>query len=94
MNRRELRMLARERLRDARLLLKHGRYSAAYYLGGYVIECALKACVDKQIKRNDFPDKKFINDAYTHDLVKLLDLADLRPAFEEKRTSDPRFAVA
>lgn len=42
---------------------------------GYAIECALKSCVAKQVKRYDFPDKKIANEAFTHDLEKLMKVA-------------------
>ncbi len=47
MNRSDLQNLATIRLRDAEVLLDNGRYDGAYYLLGYVIECALKACIAK-----------------------------------------------
>lgn len=64
------------------MLLIAGRYAGAYYLTGYAVECALKACIAKQIKRHDFPDKKLIMDAHTHDLEKLVRLAGLRQELE------------
>ena len=42
-DRAELRKIARERLKDAEALLKAGRYDGAVYLGGYVVELALKS---------------------------------------------------
>ncbi|MDQ3331246.1 MAG: hypothetical protein M3552_11430 [Planctomycetota bacterium] len=44
--------IARERLDDAGFLQKHGRGSAAVYLGGYVIECALKALILAAVPRD------------------------------------------
>jgi HEPN domain-containing protein len=64
------------RLSYARLKAK--RFDAAYYLAGYVIECALKACIAKKTKRHDFPDKDFARKAYTHDLEDLAQLAGLK----------------
>jgi hypothetical protein len=49
------------------------------------VECALKACVAKQIKQHDFPDKKLVNEAYTHDLQKLVRISGLSPDFEQAR---------
>ena len=92
MNRRSLRMLARERLKDARLLHRAGRYSGCYYLCGYVIECALKACIARQTERHDFPDKKFAIDIHTHNIERLLDLAELKVAFKEARNQDRSLA--
>jgi hypothetical protein len=45
MNRNEFQRIARARVADARVLLGAKRYSGAYYLCGYAIECALKACI-------------------------------------------------
>ncbi|MCP5119377.1 MAG: HEPN domain-containing protein, partial [bacterium] len=47
MNRTDFQNLALERLDDAKVLLDGGRYNGAYYLSGYVVECALKACIAK-----------------------------------------------
>jgi hypothetical protein len=56
-------------------LLRAGMFPGAYYLVGYAVECALKACVAKRTNRHDFPDKKTTLDAWTHDLQKLVHLA-------------------
>lgn len=47
MDRTQLQQLAELRLRDADALLAARQWAAAYYLLGYCIECALKACVAK-----------------------------------------------
>jgi HEPN domain-containing protein len=65
------------REREARYLLSGRFYHGAYYLLGYAVECALKACVTRQIRQDSFPDKKFVNALYTHDLNELLGLAIL-----------------
>lgn len=44
MTRTELQRLAIERLADARALLTTKRWSGAFYLAGYAVECGLKAC--------------------------------------------------
>jgi len=44
-NRSEFQELVEVRLADADTLIKQGRYDAAYYLAGYAVECALKACM-------------------------------------------------
>jgi len=41
------------------------------------VECALKACIAKRTKENDFPDQKLVNASYTHKLNVLLQLAQL-----------------
>jgi hypothetical protein len=40
----------------------------AYYLAGYAVECALKACIAKETKRYEFPDKKRVDSSYSHNL--------------------------
>jgi hypothetical protein len=77
MNRRSFQELARTRLQDVEALIKARRYSAAYYLCGYVIECTLKACIAKKTKRFDFPDKRVVQDIYTHNLEQLVKAAGL-----------------
>jgi hypothetical protein len=44
------------------------------------VECGLKACIARQFRRYDFPDKKTVNDAHTHDLKKLVGIAWLEDA--------------
>jgi hypothetical protein len=82
MNRNVFQKLTNIRVREARALIEAGHYPGAYYLAGYAVECALKACVSRQVKRFDFPDKKFINDAHTHELEKLVGLAGLASDFK------------
>jgi HEPN domain-containing protein len=91
MNRQDFREMARIRLREAEVLLRNRQYSGAYYLSGYVIECALKACIAKQTRRYDFPDKKKASDSFTHDLEKLIDIAELRAELRLKISSEPVF---
>jgi HEPN domain-containing protein len=74
-NRKELRALAATRLKEAKILLGAGCPDGAYYLAGYAVECALKACIAKQTQRHDFPEKQIVIDSHTHDLTKLLDPA-------------------
>lgn len=89
MHRDDLRQLSRLRLREARLLLRGGAVQGAYYLTGYAVECALKACIARQFEQNDIPNRKLVTDTYTHDLDKLLDLAGLRSAFEQEAAAHP-----
>jgi HEPN domain-containing protein len=78
MNREELQELAIIRLQDAKVLLDHECYDGAYYLSGYVIECALKACIAKKTKEYDFPEKKLIDKIYTHNLTQLLSVVGIK----------------
>jgi hypothetical protein len=45
--RRDFRTLAELRAEEARVLLRSRRQLGAYYLAGYAVECALKACIAK-----------------------------------------------
>lgn len=82
MNRLELHEISRLRRREAAVLLKARRFSGAYYLVGYAVECALKACIAKQTKKHDFPDKTIAQKAHAHNLEELLKLAGLERALE------------
>jgi hypothetical protein len=93
MKRTEFQAAARMRVREARVLLDTGHCPGAYYLVGYSIECALKACVARQVRRCDFPDKKLANAAYTHDLEQLIKVAGLGHAFVKARQGNPALDV-
>jgi len=68
--------------------LKVQRFDAAYYIAGYSVECALKACVSKLTRRYDFPNKELALDVHTHDLKKLLKAAGIADAFENEMRRD------
>ncbi len=60
MNRWELQKIAKIRKKEVKIMKDNNCYSGTYYLCGYVIECALKACIAKKTKSCDFPDKKVV----------------------------------
>ncbi|MDA1312673.1 MAG: HEPN domain-containing protein [Acidobacteria bacterium] len=93
MTRKDFQELAEIRLNDARALLRVKRYDGAYYLAGYAVECALKACPAKRIKQYDFPDRDFVKKAYTHDLAELLRLANIEKEFEREQRKDPDLSI-
>jgi HEPN domain-containing protein len=93
MNKNDLQQIALIRLKEAKTLLDAGHYGGAYYLSGYAIECALKACIAKQTKRYDFPNKKIAVDSYTHDLTSLMKVARLQTALDQEMRRDAIFAV-
>ena len=93
MNRSDLQELSQLRIREARLLLSSGYFHGAYYLSGYAVECALKACIAKQVKRFDFPDKKLATDSYSHDLERLMSISGMRPQFDTELKTNPDFAL-
>jgi HEPN domain-containing protein len=77
MNRNDFQRLSELRIKEARALLAAGFPEGAYYLAGYAVECALKACIARKTQEFDFPERKRVNDSHTHDLGKLLVLAGL-----------------
>lgn len=91
MNRRDFQKLAEVRRLDALALLKSKRYDAAYYLAGYAVECALKACVAKLTERHDFPPRD-AKDLYTHDVEALTKAAKIEKQFRQDRDGDPLLA--
>ena len=91
MNRDDFKEIANIRLEEAKILLCNKKYSGAYYLSGYVIECALKACIAKNNKANDFPDKNTVSNSYTHDLHQLIKTAGLRLNLDEMIENDSQF---
>lgn len=93
MNRTDLQKLARARLRDMRALLNSGSYDGAYYIGGYVVECGLKACIARGTRRHDFPEKKTVTESYSHKLSQLLQVAGLQRTAEDEGRRNPSFAV-
>lgn len=84
MNRTTFQRISEIRRREALVLLTAGEYPGAYYLVGYAVECALKACVAKQVRRYDFPDKNLANEVFTHDLKKLMKLSGLALELEKE----------
>jgi HEPN domain-containing protein len=97
MNRSDLQKLASLRIKDAKTLLDNDRYEGSYYLAGYAVECALKACIAKKTKRFDFPDKELANKSYTHKLGDLVRLAGMegepRKAEKSSREFEENWAV-
>lgn len=97
MNRQELQELSKLRRKEAASLLKAKHYSGAYYLLGYSVECALKACIAKQTNRYDFPNKDLANKAYVHNLEQLLKLSglenELTKEISKNKTLEVNWAV-
>jgi HEPN domain-containing protein len=91
MDRKDLRALSRVRLSEARALLKAGLPDGAYYLAGYSVECALKACIARETQRYEFPEKKRVDASYTHNLKELVRVAELRDELQAEEEADPLF---
>lgn len=90
-DRRQLQKLSIVRLAEAKTLLRAKHWDGAYYLAGYSVECGLKACIAKQTRRFDFPDKKNVDASHTHDLKALVRIANLEPSRLQAAKSDPSF---
>jgi hypothetical protein len=71
---------------------KPGAFKPPYYLCGYAIEYALKACISRKVREFDFPDRKLVNDSYVHDVEKLLKVAGIERLLEEEETQNELFA--
>lgn len=95
MNRSELRQLAQDRILDAKALLDAGRWSGAYYLAGYAVECRLKACILAFVEKSGaiFKNKKFLEGCWTHELEKLLKTADLEAELGGAMQATPTLAA-
>jgi HEPN domain-containing protein len=97
-DRKKLQDLAKIRLNDAKALLGRKRWSGAYYLCGYVIECALKSCILRHLGESGavFGDQQYLKklaDCWTHDLVKLVNLAGLDVEFGVARGANPALDI-
>ena len=89
----ELEALADLRLKEAKVLFENGLFQGAFYLCGYSIECALKACIAKSFRENEFPNKKLVNDSYVHDLNQLLKLSNLSIKFKTDAENDAKLDI-
>ncbi len=92
-DRRELQELSRVRLNEAAALLKLGLPDGAFYLAGYAVECALKACIAKGTLRGEFPDKKKVESSHSHNLLQLIKVAGLDEACLDQAGRDPNFGL-
>jgi hypothetical protein len=92
--RRDFKVLADLRGEEARTLLADGRQQGAYYLAGYAVECALKACIAKKTKKFEFPPKKtYVEKIYNHNLKELVILAGLEAQLDKDTKANTAFAA-
>jgi hypothetical protein len=72
-------------------LLKAGLFDGAYYLAGYAVECALKACIAKDTQRGEFPNKKRVDQSHSHNVAELIKVAGLDETRIEHAIGDAAF---
>lgn len=91
-SRKDLKKIARNRLKDAEMLLVGRRYQGAIYICGYAIEIALKARICKTLKWQGFPEnrKEFENlkSLKTHNLDILLSLSGVEGKIKTNHLAD------
>jgi len=77
----DIKKIAKARLKDAEALLASRRYEGAIYLCGYAVELGLKARICKTLKWAGFPSTRKEFEGYqsfkTHDLDVLLHLTGI-----------------
>ena len=89
----DFKRLADLRAREAGILARNKCEQGAYYLAGYAVECALKACIAKKTRQHDFPpNRKYVDKVYSHDLASLLKLAELDKLLEEDMKNNQALA--
>ena len=89
----DLRANAQAKIDDAVILFQNRRFSNAYYLAGYAVEIALKACVAAKITAETIPDKSIINNIFNHKFSTLIGLAGLATELKEQQDRDAGFSA-
>jgi len=89
----ELEALAQEKLDDATALIADSRWSNGYYIAGYAVELALKACIAKVFKADTIPDKDLVNATYSHNFRSLAGTAGLSAELRDREQADANFAA-
>ena len=85
MDKAEFQQLAEDRVVDAEALLAAGRWSAAYHLAGYAVECGLKSCVLAYLEQHPevvFQIKRYSERCWTHNIKELITLAGLQADYD------------
>ena len=89
-----MQQIAETRLEEAKALYTAGLYDGAFYLIGYAVETALKACICKLMDEDFPPGSGELAKAFRiHRLKDLVVLAGLRKRLEAKRSQDIDFAA-
>jgi hypothetical protein len=93
-HRKDFKVLADMRAEEARILLAKGKQQGAYYLAGYAVECALKACIARKTRLYQFPPKKgYVEKIYQHNLDVLVNAAGLDAQLKKDISANPAFAA-
>jgi hypothetical protein len=90
----DLQKLADEKLRDAQVLLNAKSWANAYYLAGYAVELAIKACIAKSFKADTIPDKALVDKTYSHEFPKLIGTAGLTALLQQQEQASQDFRTA
>lgn len=93
MNKTDLEKLVDIRVSESQVLLESENYQGAYYLAGYALECAIKACISKQVRQYDFPNKELAQKSDQHKLTDLLGVAGLKQKLKQKEQADLDFKL-
>jgi HEPN domain-containing protein len=93
MRKTDLQTLSTRKLEAAHVLAENKMWANAYYLAGYSVELAFKACFAKTISADTIPDKQLINRVYTHNYTDLRGLAGLKTEFDNRSKTDNLFAA-
>jgi hypothetical protein len=94
----EWQQLAEDRILDAQAHLAPGvgRWSAAYYLVGYAVECGLKSCVLARVTAHPeliYEDRRFSQDAWTHDIESLVVVAGIKTGRDADALANPALSL-
>jgi hypothetical protein len=88
----DIKVLAKARLRDAQVLLRGKRYEGAIYLCGYAVELALKARICQTLGWTGYPSTNPEFNEYrsfkTHDLDVLLHLSGIEGKIKSHLLAD------
>ena len=93
MNRTDFQELAVVRLQEAETLLDAGLFDGAFYLAGYAVECALKACIARQTQQYEFPERDRVLGSYSHDFKRLIIAATLTDELDAEIRADRQFEI-
>lgn len=94
LSRQRLQKLSIGKIEDAQLLLDAERWDNAYYLAGYAVELALKACIASRFAAEAIPDKKFVLAIHSHNLRELVGLAGLKTELQAREAASSHFAAS